>query len=63
MLAGEWRRLAIPEWRRVLQEAIRRGEKRRQEYARWMLREVLQDPEYREGAEVPSQPGQLSLFR
>lgn len=43
----EWRRVAIPAWRKVLQEAIRRGEKKREEYARWMLKDVLRDPEYR----------------
>lgn len=62
MLETEWRQVATPEWRKVLQEAIRRGEKRREEYARWILKDVLEDPEYREGAEAPPQAGQMSLF-
>jgi len=45
----EWRRNSIPEWRRILQGSIGLGEHRREEYARWMLREILLDPEYEEG--------------
>lgn len=44
----EWRRGSIPSWRRILQEAIDSKDKNREEYARWMLREVLQDEEYKE---------------
>ena len=46
----EWRRGSIPGWRRILQESIEAHNTRREEYARWMLREVLEDPEYREEA-------------
>jgi hypothetical protein len=44
----EWRYLSIPQWRRILEESIEQGDKSREEYARWMLREVLLDPEYKE---------------
>jgi hypothetical protein len=43
-LLEEWQRVSIPEWQRILQESIAGGDKRREEYARWMLKEVLQDP-------------------
>ena len=42
----EWRRISIPEWRRILQECLSKGDNRREEYARWMLRDILLDPEY-----------------
>jgi hypothetical protein len=45
----EWRRVSIPEWRRILQECIDQGDQRREQYARWMLREILLDPDYEEG--------------
>jgi hypothetical protein len=41
----EWRRVSIPEWRRILKDSIEQGDRKREEYARWMLREVLLDPE------------------
>ena len=44
----EWRRVSIPEWQRTLEESIDKGDVRREEYARWMLREVLLDPDYEE---------------
>lgn len=44
----EWRRLSLPEWRTILQESIDSKNTSREEYARWMLREVLEDPEYME---------------
>ena len=44
----EWRRLSIPEWRRILGESIEDEDRKREEYARWMLREILLDPEYDE---------------
>jgi hypothetical protein len=44
----EWRRVSIPEWRRILQESIAQQDRRRADYARWMLREVLLDPDYQE---------------
>ena len=44
----EWRRMSIPEWRCILNESQQQGDRTREEYARWMLREVLLDPEYRE---------------
>ena len=43
----EWRRVSIPRWRCILQESIDQGDSRREEYARWMLEEILLDPEYR----------------
>lgn len=42
----EWRRVSIPQWRDILQVSIARGDKKRESYARWMLREVLVDTEY-----------------
>lgn len=44
----EWRRISIPDWHRILEESINSGDKKREEYARWMLREILEDPEYQE---------------
>ena len=46
----EWRRMSTPEWRRILQESIEKNVSKREEYARWMLREVLLDPQYEEPA-------------
>ncbi len=42
----EWRRVTTPEWRRVLIESIDDVDTKREEYARWMLRDILLDPEY-----------------
>ena len=39
----EWRRTALPAWRRILQESIEAGNAHRETYARWMLDEVLED--------------------
>ena len=44
----EWRRGSIPSWRDILETSIRGNDLRRAEYARWMLREILLDPEYDE---------------
>ena len=40
-----WRQLSIPDWRRIRQESIETGNVNREEYARWMLKEILQDDE------------------
>ena len=45
---SEWRQAGIPEWRGILQESINDGDRKREEYARWMLREILLDSQYRE---------------
>ena len=42
----EWRRVSIPKWRIILKESIDVSDHRREEYARWMLDEILLDPEY-----------------
>ncbi len=42
----EWRRISIPEWRRILQESLSKSDSRREAYARWMLEDILLDPEY-----------------
>ena len=42
----EWRRVSIPEWRRILRVSIVLSDGMREQYARWMLSEVLLDPEY-----------------
>jgi len=47
-LLEEWRRASIPQWRRILGESIEQRDRKREEYARWMLREMLLDPEYEE---------------
>jgi hypothetical protein len=47
-LLEEWRRISIPDWRKILRESIATGNAGREEYARWMLREILVDPEYQE---------------
>ena len=47
-LLEQWRAVAIPEWRKILREAREDGNARREEYARWMLREILKDPDYLE---------------
>jgi hypothetical protein len=47
-LLEEWVRVSIPEWHRILQESVEQGDRRRAEYARWMLREILLDPDYEE---------------
>ncbi len=44
----EWRRVSIPDWRMRLRESMDRGDMGGEGYARWMLREVLLDPEYEE---------------
>ena len=43
-----WRRTSLPEWRENLSESVKSGDKSNEEYARWMLREILLDPQYRE---------------
>ena len=45
----EWRRISIPDWRRILQDSIAQSDDRREAYARWMLTEVLLDFEYLDG--------------
>jgi hypothetical protein len=47
-LLEEWRRISLPEWQRILKESIERKNEKREEYARWMLPEVLEDPKYGE---------------
>lgn len=43
LMHEEWRKLSIPTWRSILAESIAQGNKRREAYARWMLRDVLGD--------------------
>ncbi len=45
----EWRRVSIPLWRDILKESVIKGDIQREEYARWMLMEILLDPAYEEG--------------
>ena len=42
----EWRRVSIPEWRGILDKCLQDQDHRREDYARWMLREILLDPNY-----------------
>ena len=44
----EWRRVSIPDWRLILSVSAEQGDADRQAYARWMLREVLLDPDHRD---------------
>lgn len=45
----EWRRVSIPRWREILKvSAYSNNDSRREEYARWMLRDILLDPKYQE---------------
>lgn len=37
----EWRRVSIPEWRRILKDAELAGDTPRARYAQWMLSDVL----------------------
>ncbi len=48
----EWRKVSIPEWRRILQESIAQKNKVREGYARWMLKVVLQDKEDKKVADA-----------
>ncbi len=48
----EWRRISIPDWRRILHESIDKGDHERADYARWMLREMLNDEEYAKEADT-----------
>ena len=41
----EWRRINIPAWQRILKESQAAGDKRREEYARYILIEVLKEEE------------------
>ena len=42
----EWRKSCIPEWRVKLKEHVTRGDREGERDARWMLREILLDPDY-----------------
>ena len=48
LMLWEWRRVSIPEWRRMPRESVEQGDYRGEEYARWMLREILLDQDYEE---------------
>ena len=48
LMLWQWRRVSILEWRRILLECIEVGDQGREAYARWMLKEILLDPEYEE---------------
>ncbi len=47
-MLAEWRKVITPQRRRVLSESIAEGDAQREEYARWMLRDILLDPGYEE---------------
>ncbi len=44
----EWRRVSIPKWQEILQISIEDEDRDREQYARWMLHEILLDPDYEE---------------
>lgn len=50
-LLESWRKSAIPTWRRIIKESRETGDKTREEYAHWMLVDILEDPEYKEDEE------------
>ena len=39
----EWRRVSIPEWRGILATSVEQCDRKREDYARWMLSEVVLD--------------------
>ena len=45
----EWRRVSIPDWRHILSVSVGQGDTHRADYARWMLKEILLDPDYEDG--------------
>lgn len=47
-LDAEWRKISIPTWRRILKESIEVHDVGREKFAIRMLRNILEDPEYRE---------------
>ncbi|MDY6835258.1 MAG: hypothetical protein SVY53_10710 [Chloroflexota bacterium] len=47
----EWRKSSIPSWKRILAESRAQGDKKREEYALWMLQEVLKADEIQEECE------------
>ena len=38
---SEWHKASIPQWKRIRLEAIAAEDRRRREYAEWMLDEIL----------------------
>jgi hypothetical protein len=44
----QWRRVSIPEWRKILAESIKGCDAKREAYSRWMLKDILLDPDYTE---------------
>jgi hypothetical protein len=44
----QWRLTALPEWRKQLRESITSLQMGQARYAYWVLKEVLEDPEYKE---------------
>jgi len=47
-LLWEWRRISLPQWREALEDAVAMEDNPREAYARWMLRDILFDPDYEE---------------
>jgi hypothetical protein len=47
-LLEEWRKISIPDWREKLKVAIENRNVKGEEYARWMLKEMLEDPDFSE---------------
>jgi hypothetical protein len=37
-----WRKISIPQWQRILRESIRDKDQKREAYAKWLLKEVLE---------------------
>jgi hypothetical protein len=44
----EWRKINLPAWRRILKESIQNNDRKREEYARYMLKDILEDQDYKE---------------
>jgi len=39
---NRWREISILCWKRILKESVEKGDVRRADYAKWMLKEVLE---------------------
>ncbi|MFA5401369.1 MAG: hypothetical protein WC359_13050 [Dehalococcoidia bacterium] len=44
-MAVAWRSVSIKTWRRILIQALNSGDKQSEEYANWMLKDVLNEEE------------------
>lgn len=45
---SEWIKISTPEWRGKLEESIKAGDSFKEKFARYMLKDILNDPEYKD---------------